>query len=163
METAGKAELATIEGTVQHHEDCLSRLGVAMDSVLATILLLAPIRRIPLSLPERFDGAPARCKGFLLQYNLYLALYAGLECRGLGDWLSPTSASPFSSARCLIIQWRAEWEVSVYSDYARELGPPRSSSWSSGPSGLPTDGMSWLWYRFLQRTGGGGTAGVRLP
>lgn len=105
MKTAGKAELTTIVGTVQHHEDCLSRLGIAIDSMLATILCLEgsvqflqspvpfpvpaptpqptsipsePVRGIPLSLPERFDGAPARCKGFLLQCDLYIACYAGV-------------------------------------------------------------------------------------
>lgn len=40
METTGKAELATIVGTVQHHEDCLSILDSIMDTLLATILRL---------------------------------------------------------------------------------------------------------------------------
>ncbi|CAB1317076.1 unnamed protein product [Coregonus sp. 'balchen'] len=47
METAGKAELAIIVETVQHHEYCLSRLGSTMDSVLATILRSIPIMKAP--------------------------------------------------------------------------------------------------------------------
>ena len=80
MKTAWKAELVTIVGTVQHHKDCLSRLGIAMDSVLKTTLRLegsvqslqspAPIR-VPAPSPQPTVGRTsiwytADFAGFLL-------------------------------------------------------------------------------------------------
>jgi hypothetical protein len=97
----------------------------------------------------RFDGALARCKGFLLQCDLYLARNTRLSPGETGSpmsslhwpdgpWIGvlqsgkwadqrsrPASASSSSSALRLIIRWRVERGVSLYSDYTRDLGPPR--------------------------------------
>eukprot|EP00063_Salmo_salar_P030992 XP_014005827.1 PREDICTED: uncharacterized protein LOC106574453 [Salmo salar] len=117
-----------------------------MDSVLATILRLygnvqslqspalvpapAPtpplpasvpsesIRRIPLSPPERFDGAPARCKGFLLQCDLHLGrdrvatVISGLTRQAL-DWgaaVWETGGPEVESYECFTLLFRSVFD-----------------------------------------------------
>ena len=95
METVGKTELSTIIETVQHQEDCLSRLGSAMDSVLATIPCLegnvkslqsqAPVLApAPTPLPAFVPSEPVREHTY---HSLYSETLLFIQCNLRIQWV----------------------------------------------------------------------------
>ena len=76
QEALGHPNISVI-GAKLHATPPLSQLPTVVPATPQPSTSPGQIRNIHLPLPERLDGTPAHCRGFLLQCDLHLARHAG--------------------------------------------------------------------------------------